>query len=567
MPAQQVVPFDDVKVLKQKESAYESEREDEVEAGAGHLFAARDQRSNCCRFMPMPINPENSAFLRRWDMVTALFLMIVCFMSPFEVAFLNVEHGLEWVRNGADSLFWFNRIIDGVFIVDITLQFFIMYPVQRQWGLIYVTAHGRIVQNYLRTWFIVDFVSILPFDILGIILKSGSVRQLKMLRVVRLLRLLKLARLLRGLRIFKRWEVEISVNYRTLTLYQLLFAVILAAHLTACALGIIINQQSNVCEGGGSEDADCQMTWWSPMARQLSEQGEKVTPFKVYTIALYVSATIIVHPHVLPPQSAGETLPFVLLVFFGGFLWTRVISRTTTLMTSMDRHTIFHRQSMDDLNTITHDLGLPHTLRRRLRLYFINTKKHLQKDTWLQLQDRMSPALRIEVSYQSCKHWVRSLPYFKNVSKLFLQDITSNMKTQHFAQGETFGDNFVLYILKNGLLSWSKGIGQIKILRSGCVWGHEHLFLNNPDLLQPNTATTMVFTEVLSIDRKTFKQVCEEYPEYQPSFHQVYLKYTFTRTVFYVVQLEKKKMASLNRQKNSKAGQDIVQRRFGGPSR
>ena len=34
-------------------------------------------------------------------------------------------------------------------------------------------------------WFSIDFMSILPFDILGIILESGDVRQLKMLRIDR----------------------------------------------------------------------------------------------------------------------------------------------------------------------------------------------------------------------------------------------------------------------------------------------------------------------------------------------------------------------------------------------
>lgn len=143
----------------------------------------------------------------------------------------------------------------------------------------------------------------------------------------------------------------------------------------------------------------------------------------------------------------------------------------------------------------------------------------------------MSPALRTEVSYQSCKTWVRRLPYFKNVSKLFLQDVTSHVKTWHFAQGETFGDNFVLYILKVGLVSWSKGQGKLLILRPGSVWGDEHLFLNAPELLLPNTVTTLTFAEVLSLDRKTFKGVCDDYPDYKARLYRYYLWYALVRTV------------------------------------
>eukprot|EP00746_Dinoflagellata_sp_MGD_P154396 gnl/MRDRNA2_/MRDRNA2_84781_c0_seq1.p1 gnl/MRDRNA2_/MRDRNA2_84781_c0~~gnl/MRDRNA2_/MRDRNA2_84781_c0_seq1.p1 ORF type:complete len:382 (+),score=53.71 gnl/MRDRNA2_/MRDRNA2_84781_c0_seq1:141-1148(+) len=153
----------------------------------------------------------------------------------------------------------------------------------------------------------------------------------------------------------------------------------------------------------------------------------------------------------------------------------------------------------------------------------------------------MSPALKVEVSYQSCKHWIRRLHYLKNVSKLFLQDVTSHMKNRHFAQGECFGDNFELYIVKTGLVSWSKGEGRVILLRSGSVWGDEHLFLNAPELLPPNTSTTMTFTEVLSIDRTTFKAVCQDYPEYHGLFHRIYIQYAFIRTVLYVVKIEKKK--------------------------
>lgn len=295
------------------------------------------------------------------------------------------------------------------------------------------------------------------------------------------------------------------------------------------------------------------------MARQLVDQGEEITIFRIYSMALYVSATMIVHPHVLPPQNSGETLPFVILIFIGGLLWTGVLSRTTALMTSMDRHSIVHHQTMDDLNLLTSDKGLPHPLRRRLRLYFLSIRNHSQDQTWQQLQEKMSPALRTEVSYQICKIWIRRLYYFRNVSKLFLQNITSQMKNSHFSQGETFGDNFVLYILKVGLVSWSKGQSKFIMLRSGSVWGDEHLFLNNPELLQPNTVTTMTFVEVVSLDRKIFKAVCEEYPEYIAQFHRVYLHYAFLRTIRWVVQQERLKnvVYALSQAKHADCSSDM----------
>lgn len=521
------------------------EKEVPAARDSGGVFSAFLQKQSTSHKIPkrktrigrlcLPIKPEGNNFLYRWDLFVGTCLLFVCFISPFEVAFLTATRDPEWVKKGADWLFWANRIIDTVFVVDIGLQFFIMYPVSQQWGQIFISDHGMIIKNYLRTWFVIDIVSVLPFDILGLLIERGDVRQLKIFRVVRLLRLLKLARLVRGLRMLQRWELEINLSYRKTTLYKLLFTVLLASHWISCTLGIIANVQTNVC-GYDNDTPDCQQTWWSPVWREMISQGDEVTIFQSYTVALYEAATIIIHPLAYSPKNAGERIPFVLLIFIGGFIWARIISRTTALMTSMDRHTIHYHQTMDDLNEMVADLKLKGNLTRRLRGYFVNTRLHSHKCTWRGLNDRMSPALRMEVNYESCKVWVRRLPYFKKVSKCFLQDVSTFVNTSNYAQGETFGDNFTLYIMKLGLISWSKGADRVIILRPGAVWGEEHLFLNNPELLRPNTATCFTFAEVLSLGRKGFKQVCDVYSEYRPQMRKYYLWYAMIRTILFAAE-------------------------------
>ncbi len=64
-----------------------------------------------------------------------------------------------------------------------------------------------------RTWFAIDLLSVLPFDILGLVYNSSTIASLKVFRMVRLLRLLKLLRILRASRIIKRWEANLSFTY------------------------------------------------------------------------------------------------------------------------------------------------------------------------------------------------------------------------------------------------------------------------------------------------------------------------------------------------------------------
>eukprot|EP00746_Dinoflagellata_sp_MGD_P136897 gnl/MRDRNA2_/MRDRNA2_70747_c0_seq1.p1 gnl/MRDRNA2_/MRDRNA2_70747_c0~~gnl/MRDRNA2_/MRDRNA2_70747_c0_seq1.p1 ORF type:complete len:705 (+),score=118.54 gnl/MRDRNA2_/MRDRNA2_70747_c0_seq1:78-2117(+) len=406
-----------------------------------------------------------------------------------------------------------------------------MYPVEFTYGVVYVSERRLIMKHYLKTWFFIDFMSILPFDILGLLLQSGDVRQLKLLRVVRLLRLLKLARLLRGLRILKRWEVEVGISYRRMTLFGLLVTVCLAAHWIGCFLGIVSSLEGDVCHGLPDDAVDCTMTWFSPAAMEMVESGKDLTGYHRYVVALYVASTVIVHPHALPPKNEFEYIPFIMLIFFGGFIWTRVISRSTALITSMDRHVIHYQQTMDDLNIITAQHRLSTTLRRRLRCFFMNTRDSSQRDTWVGLTKRMSPTLKLEVLYQMSKDWIRRVPYLAGTSKLFLMEITMHLNSQRYGQKEVFGDNFRLYIMKAGICNWIQGEGKNSLLRAGCVWGEEHLLLNNWELLRPNTASSITFVEVLSLDRDMFTQVCSEYPEYDQTMRWYYRNYAVSRGI------------------------------------
>ena len=68
---------------------------------------------------PLLLDPRSSKLIGPWDAVTASALLFTTFVTPIEVALLgNTESPL---------LFGINRFVDCIFIVDLCLQFFIMY--------------------------------------------------------------------------------------------------------------------------------------------------------------------------------------------------------------------------------------------------------------------------------------------------------------------------------------------------------------------------------------------------------------------------------------------------------
>ena len=58
-----------------------------------------------------------------------------------------------------------NFIIDVIFTADLALQFVLMYPTSSAaLGTRWVQDPIEIATHYVRTWFVVDLVSIIPFQ-------------------------------------------------------------------------------------------------------------------------------------------------------------------------------------------------------------------------------------------------------------------------------------------------------------------------------------------------------------------------------------------------------------------
>ena len=121
------------------------------------------------------IDPQ-SVFMRRWDisMIVALFLTAI--VTPFEVSFLRSST----YGDPVDALFIFNRVLDVVFIYDILMNFFIKIEVTSgPMGKRTLRTRAEIARYYIKTWFLIDVVSVLPFGLVSWILGSEQISRYK----------------------------------------------------------------------------------------------------------------------------------------------------------------------------------------------------------------------------------------------------------------------------------------------------------------------------------------------------------------------------------------------------
>lgn len=102
-----------------------------------------------------------------------------------------------------DSLAWvlMEMLIDIVFILDIVFTFFSAYYNDSEQ---LVSSRRAICCHYVRSWFILDLISVLPFSL---IFKSSTNQLGKLAKMPRVFQLLKTIRFMRLLKVVKARKI------------------------------------------------------------------------------------------------------------------------------------------------------------------------------------------------------------------------------------------------------------------------------------------------------------------------------------------------------------------------
>ena len=95
----------------------------------------------------------SSTFRVCWDSMLFLCLIYISIITPFRIGFeQHPPHQSTW---------WYVELyIDVVFVVDLVLNFRTTYFEKGK----EVIDGKQIAKNYLKTWFLIDLISSIPFD-------------------------------------------------------------------------------------------------------------------------------------------------------------------------------------------------------------------------------------------------------------------------------------------------------------------------------------------------------------------------------------------------------------------
>ncbi|XP_009635074.1 potassium/sodium hyperpolarization-activated cyclic nucleotide-gated channel 2 [Egretta garzetta] len=138
-----------------------------------------------------------------WDFTMLLFMVGNLIIIPVGITFFKEETTAPWIV--------FNVVSDTFFLMDLVLNFRTGIVIEDNTEII--LDPERIKKKYLKTWFVVDFVSSIPVDYVFLIVEKGidsevykTARALRIVRFTKILSLLRLLRLSRLIRYIHQWE-------------------------------------------------------------------------------------------------------------------------------------------------------------------------------------------------------------------------------------------------------------------------------------------------------------------------------------------------------------------------
>ena len=122
---------------------------------------------------------------------------------PVGITFFKDEHTPPWII--------FNVISDTFFLMDLVLNF--RTGIVKEDNTEIILDPQQIKIKYLRSWFVVDFISSIPVDYIFLIVETRidsdfykTARALRIVRFTKILSLLRLLRLSRLIRYIHQWE-------------------------------------------------------------------------------------------------------------------------------------------------------------------------------------------------------------------------------------------------------------------------------------------------------------------------------------------------------------------------
>jgi len=453
---------------------------------------------------PWALHPEKTKACRHWDIVMFLTLSYTSVVAWFEVGFWPVTEEF-------DSWFWINRAVDVVYFMDLFLQFFLQYETQTQTATVWVNRSRMIALHYLRTWFLFDLLSNLPYDCFYIISKEtnggGGKDLVKLAKAVRFLKVFKMIRFSRMARFWTAWKTFQNEGHWLVQITTFMLKMLVIGNWMACLMGLIGDIQEPDMFLDGSP------TTWIQV--ELGKGTKREDSFGLWVAAMHfaiMTLTSIGYGDVVP-ISDNERMVTIVLMVIGTCVWAELLSAFTTNAAMRGQREREFGALMRELSQATGGSGLTKPLCRQVQKYF--NQKYLYGDIFDRMTTGMLPLMSVglarEVAVTMNETWSQNVAFLQDVSLEFQAEVSMKLQQRIYTGGERFGEVWHLYALRHGLVA-RKGV--LRILSRGSTWG-EDVILSDITLMEDPSVFCLAYTEVLIFSKADLEEILRELPREQ----------------------------------------------------
>jgi len=307
--------------------------------------------------------PPTSVAKSRWDIVMFIFVFYNSIYIPLELAFEDVieKHVAHCV---------IDYLIDIMFVIDMVINFRTTYFNAEQE---LVLDKKTIALRYIRTWFPIDLVAVIPFELFFLMFgASGSVcggdgggGAGNVAGIFKILRLLRLGRVMKVLDKLSGANIVRFIYY--------LVAFLLVAHLLACLWWVVGKTKWDEEERDTPPYDLCgeeACSWLRRVPQDSTELHPYKSPFaQQYWSSMYWSLTMLMKTPWTGPDTIPEKIVGVIAVLLGSVLLAALLTFVQGLWASVGQGSAKKRDRTATVLNFAKRHSVPAELQSRLLKY------------------------------------------------------------------------------------------------------------------------------------------------------------------------------------------------------
>ncbi|KAF7670459.1 hypothetical protein LDENG_00124770, partial [Lucifuga dentata] len=448
-----------------------------------------------------------SDFRFYWDLIMLIMMMGNLIIIPVGITFFSEQTTTTWLV--------FNVASDTIFLVDLVMNF--RTGIVNEESSEIILDPKVIKMNYLKSWFVVDFLSSIPVDYIFLIVEKGfdsevykTARALRIVRFTKILSLLRLLRLSRLIRYIHQWEEIFHMTYdlasAVVRIFNLIGMMLLLCHWDGCLQYLVPLLQDF--------PPDC----WVSLNGMVN-----VSWGKQYSYALFkaMSHMLCIGYGARAPVSMSDLWITMLSMIVGATCYAMFVGHATALIQSLDSSRRQYQEKYKQVEQYMSFHKLPADMRQKIHDYYEHRYqgKIFDEDNIL---SELNDPLKEEIVNFNCRKLVATMPLFANADPNFVTGMLSKLKFEVFQPNDyiiregTVGKK--MYFIQHGVASVITKFSKEMKLTDGSYFG-EICLLTKGRRTASVRADTYCRLFSLSVDH--FNEVLEEYPMMRRAFETV----------------------------------------------